>query len=247
MSENTYTVKTEIFEGPLDLLLSLIEKRKLFINDISLAKVADDYIRYLNDTEAFPIGQSADFILVASTLILIKSKSLLPTIELSEEEEEDIKSLEDRLKIYQKMKDLSVHVKERFGKQLIFPRQGNSAIVPVFHPDEEMTVGNIKNALEEVIGRLPKQEKMLEKKVQKVISLEEMIDRVTDRIKTSLRTNFKSLTGNKNPKNKEERVEIVVGFLAILELFKQGIVNIQQRAQFEDIEIESRNVNTPHY
>ena len=79
MDGQEYTVKTEAFEGPLELLLNLIEKRKLFISDISLAQVADDYIEYINKQEDFPMASTADFILVASTLVLIKSKSLLPT------------------------------------------------------------------------------------------------------------------------------------------------------------------------
>src|SRR4051812_32375972 len=100
-----FLVKHEQFEGPLDLLLSLIEKRKLFINDISLAKVADDFINHIKNFEQFPIGESANFILIASTLLLIKSKSLLPTLQLTEEEQGSIEDLETRLKIYQRIKD----------------------------------------------------------------------------------------------------------------------------------------------
>ena len=98
--DNEYQVKTHIFEGPLDTLLSLIEKRKLFINDISLSKVADDYIAYIKSLENFPIADSAHFILIASTLVLIKSKSLLPNLTLSEEEEHSIEDLEARLREY---------------------------------------------------------------------------------------------------------------------------------------------------
>jgi hypothetical protein len=92
--DSEFQVKTHIFEGPLDTLLSLIEKRKLFINDISLAQVADDYISYVKSLNDFPIADSAHFILIASTLVLIKSKSLLPTLTLSEEEESSIEDLE---------------------------------------------------------------------------------------------------------------------------------------------------------
>ena len=104
MPENAFQIKTEVFEGPLDLLLNLIEKRKLFINDIALSKVADDYIAYLQSQEKFPIAQSADFLVIASTLLLIKSKSLLPNLNLSEEEQHDVNDLERRLKIYQRIK-----------------------------------------------------------------------------------------------------------------------------------------------
>ncbi|MDE2172553.1 MAG: segregation/condensation protein A, partial [Patescibacteria group bacterium] len=101
----TFTVKTQTFEGPLDLLLDLIEKRKFFISDISLAKVTDDFITHIKQFENMPMGESAHFILVASTLLLIKSKSLLPELALSVEEQGDIRDLETRLKIYKRIKE----------------------------------------------------------------------------------------------------------------------------------------------
>ncbi len=91
----------------MELLLDFIEKRKLFINDISLSKVTDDFIGFLKEKSNFPLGLSANFILVASTLLLIKSKSLLPTLNLTSEEEANIEDLETRLKEYQRIKELS--------------------------------------------------------------------------------------------------------------------------------------------
>src|SRR3989344_4683582 len=110
----SFTIKQQHFEGPLDVLLDLIEKRKFFINDISLAKVADDYLAYIKALEKFPLADSANFVLVASTLVLIKSKSLLPNLELTTEEQGDIADLERRLVLYRRMKELSLGVKERF-------------------------------------------------------------------------------------------------------------------------------------
>ena len=81
-----FAIKTETFEGPLDLLLHLIEKRQFFINDIALAKVTDDFIAYIQERKDMPMGEVAQFIVVASTLLLIKSKSLLPVLDLTEEE-----------------------------------------------------------------------------------------------------------------------------------------------------------------
>ena len=92
----SFAIKHEKFEGPLELLLDLIEKRKLFINDIALAKVADDYVEYVKTVGDFPLSESAQFILIASTLLLIKSKSLLPNLELSEDEKGNIADLERR-------------------------------------------------------------------------------------------------------------------------------------------------------
>ena len=117
--EGSYTVKTGVFEGPLDLLLDLVTKRKLFVNDVSLSQVTDDFIKYLEGHEEFPLGESAEFIVVASTLMLIKSRSLLPMIKRTDEEEESIQDLENRLVLYAKVKELATGLKNIFGKQLM--------------------------------------------------------------------------------------------------------------------------------
>ena len=122
MKEGSYTVKTAVFEGPLDLLLELVTKRKLFVNDVSLSQVTDDFISYIDKHEEFPIGESAEFIVIASTLMLIKSRSLLPMLKLTEDEEESIHDLEDRLVLYAKVKELALALKKIFGKQIIFEK-----------------------------------------------------------------------------------------------------------------------------
>ena len=119
-----YNIKTEHFEGPLDLLLTLIEKRKLFIGDFSLAKVADDYIEHIRRFESYPMNDVANFLLVASTLVLIKSKSILPNLSLTKDEESDIDDLKRRLAMYELFRNLSMHIKTQFGKKLIFERSG---------------------------------------------------------------------------------------------------------------------------
>ena len=243
MSESIFKIKTEIFEGPLDLLLNLIEKRKLFISDISLAKVADDYIAYLQSLEKFPIADSADFLVIASTLLLIKSKSLLPNLNLTDDEKHDVNDLERRLKIYQRIKELSVHIKNNFGKEIIFAAEPRKAI-PVFSPDQTMTKENLLNAVISVIKALPKLAENIPKAVvKKVISLEEMIGNLTDRIQKSIKLSFREFA----KVGKEERVNVIISFLAMLELVKQGIVNVKQNNQFEDIEIETQQTGLPHY
>jgi len=243
MPENAFQIKTEVFEGPLDLLLNLIEKKKLFINDIALSKVADDYIAYLQNQEQFPIAQSADFLVIASTLLLIKSRSLLPNLNLTEDEQRDIGDLERRLKIYQRIKELSVHIKNHFGKDIIFGAEPRKA-VPVFSPDQTMTKENLLNAILSVIKALPKLVENIPKAtVRKVISLEEMIGNLTQRIQSSIKLSFREFA----KVGKEERVNVIISFLAMLELVKQGIVNVRQDNQFEDIEIETQQTGVPHY
>ena len=107
--------KTPQYEGPYNLLLHLIEERKLFINDISLSQVTEDYLNYINGFKNLETSQISSFVVV-DTLILIKSKSLLPNLDLSKEEEGSIKDLEDRLKLYDFYLKLSLNIKNNFGK-----------------------------------------------------------------------------------------------------------------------------------
>jgi segregation and condensation protein A len=242
MSENSFQIKTEVFEGPLDLLLSLIEKRKLFINDIALSKVADDYITYLQSLEKFPIADSADFLVIASTVLLRKSRSLLPGLNLTDEEQKDIGDLEKRLKIYQRIKELSLHIKNSFGKNIIYFPEPRKTI-PVFSPDETITSNNLLTSILSVIKALPKIENIPKAIVKKVISLEEMIGNLTTRIQSSIKLSFREFA----KVGKEERVNVIISFLAMLELVKQGIVSVKQNNQFEDIEIETQDTGVPHY
>jgi segregation and condensation protein A len=243
MESEKYTVKTESFEGPLDLLLTLIEKRKLFINDISLSKVADDFINYVQRIGNFPIAESAQFILIASTLLLIKSKSLLPTLNLTEEEESSIQDLEHRLKLYQRIRDLSLHVKDRFGKNVIFEKNASRMITPVFSPDESMTLPGLLTSIKSVLINLPKKEFLPKAVVKKVISLEEMIESLTHRITSSMKMSFKDFA----QVGKQEKVHVIVSFLAMLELVKQGVIDAQQHQDFDDIHLETQQIGVPRY
>ncbi|OHB10480.1 MAG: hypothetical protein A3I21_01675, partial [Candidatus Zambryskibacteria bacterium RIFCSPLOWO2_02_FULL_39_69] len=211
-----YQVKTHIFEGPLDTLLSLIEKRKLFINDISLSQVADDYIAYIkqreNVADNFPIADSAHFILIASTLVLIKSKSLLPNLTLTEEEEHSIEDLEARLTEYQKYKALSVHLRERFGIHAEYLRLPSKEKVIVFAPDKNTTISCLYETISSLILEIPKIEFVPKAVVQKVISLEEMMEDLRERITASLKMSFKDFA----KVDKAEKVSVIVSFLAML-------------------------------
>jgi segregation and condensation protein A len=244
MESQNYTVKTKVFEGPLELLLNLIEKRKLFINDISLSQVADDYIEHINTQENFSVANTADFILVASTLVLIKSKSLLPTLDLSSEEQESIDDLEMRLKLYQKMKELSLHISQMFGKNIMFSKTPSKNIKPIFSPDKDLSLSKIKDGIMSVLHNLPQKAVAIPKKVvEKVISLEEVMENLAERITKGLKMSFKEFSGM----GKGEKVNIIVSFLAMLELVKQGIVSVTQDKHFSDITMETDNIGTPKY
>jgi segregation and condensation protein A len=238
-----FTIKTDSFEGPLDLLLDLIEKRKLFISDISLAKVTDDFIEHVKNLGTVAISESAHFILVASTLLLIKSKSLLPGLALTEEEEVDIASLETRLKIYKKIKEASLHIQGIFGKNIIFMQSQARPIVPVFAPEPGYSLDKALFILKDLINRLPKKENAPKVLIKKVISLEEMIGTLTKRITSHLKMSFREFS----KEHKENKVNVIVSFLAMLELVKQGIVHVSQENAFGDIVMETKEVGVPHY
>ncbi|MES2023749.1 MAG: ScpA family protein [Patescibacteria group bacterium] len=234
--ENAYVIKTAGFEGPFGLLLNLIEARKLFVNDISLAQVTEDYLKYVNNLGGLSPAEVSSFVVVAATLILIKSKSLLPNLALTDEEESDIKNLEDRLKLYEIYSKLSLNIKENFGKKIIFAPLERKNDILVFLPDDQITKESMMMFVEGALGRMPKKTFLPEVEVKKVISIEEMIDKLTARIQDSLRMNFKDFAGG--AQTKEERVVVIVGFLAMLELVRGGILNAMQDNNFEDIIIE---------
>lgn len=240
--DSEYTIKTQSFEGPLGLLLDLIEKRRLFINDISLSVIADDYIEYIRNRGSMSITESSEFVLIASALMLIKSKSLLPNLNLSTEEEQSIEDLENRLKLYKRFRELSVHVNQRFGKNIIFAGNKTKNIEIIFSPDKYTSVDNLFSSIVSVITKLPKKEIISKGAVRKVISLEEMIDNLTERIKRQVKMSFSEFSGNKT-----EKINVVVSFLAVLELVKQGIVAVKQTATFGEIDIENTDISTPVY
>lgn len=239
-----FAIKTEVFEGPLELLLSLIEKRKLLINDISLAQVTDDFIKYLESHPEMPINQSSQFIVIASTLLLIKSKSLLPTLTLTEEENKNVEDLELRLKIYQKYKEAGEKLAEIFGKNPLFERNfvpTNDTVI--FAASKNISIESLKEAGFRVLQKIPKVEKLPQAIVRKVVSLEETMQKLTSRIKSSLQMSFKDFAGV----GKAEKVNVIVSFIAMLELVKQGMIAVTQSDAYEDIKMETKDISTPNY
>ncbi len=155
---------------------------------------------------------------------------------LTEEEEADMHDLETRLKIYQRIKEASLNIKELFGKNIIFAPLERKNDTLVFLPDDQITARNMMAFAEDVLGKIPKKVILPKVEVRKVVSIEEMIDKLTDRIKNALKLNFKTFAGE--AKTREERVVVIVGFLAMLELVRQGIMNVAQESNFEEIVME---------
>ena len=241
LTQESYQLKITGFEGPLGLLLSLVEKRQLFINDVSLAAVTEDYLNYLNKLGGLNPAEISNFVLVASTLILIKSKSLLPDLNLTSEEESDIRNLEEKLRLYEIFSKLSVNIKNDFGRKIIFAPLERKNDFLMFLPDKEITKEKMMSFAKSVLDSMPKKIFLPEVAVQKVISLEEMIGNLTDRIKNSMKMSFKDFAGK--AVTREEKIFVIVGFLAMLELVRNGVLEALQEYDGGDIIIEKQISN----
>ena len=155
---NIYQLKTEKFCGPIEKLLELIEENKMEITELSLSEVVADFLNYLKTIEEKEPRMLADFIVIASRLILIKSKALLPTLELNEEEKEDIKDLEERLKRYAEFKPAMILFKKLFeANDFSVSRQFLNSHEPIFYPADNFNISSMQTAMKnifEIFSRL---------------------------------------------------------------------------------------------
>lgn len=236
----THYVKQERFEGPLDLLLDLISREKLPINEISLSKVTEEYLREVEKMESINRDALADFLVIASQLMLLKSRSLLPHLELSKEEEESIGDLERRLREYARLKELAGELKklERRGAH-IEGREAYLGMPTIFYPPQKVSAGVLASVFSSILKTLPVLQELAEEKIRKVISLEEKIREIQARMTASLNQAFSEII-----KGSKEKVEVIVSFLAILELAKQKIVSLQQDQSFGDIMVRAGEADT---
>lgn len=236
-----FTVRTESFEGPLELILDLIEKRKLLVNELSLSQVTDDFMAFVQGGDSFPLEEATQFLSVAATLLLIKSRSLLPELELTQEEEQDVDALTRRLKLYEQAREAARALGTRYGKGVMYARGERSPEV-AFSPSVDLQAQNLEQALRDILARLEKEEKLPEVRVRPLVTIEEMMDDLRVRVERALTMSFKDFAGDK-----KEKVEVIVSFLALLELVKQGTVDAVQHAKFGDIKIEHTGTAVPRY
>ena len=240
------SVKTSVFEGPLELLSEPIEKRKLLISDISLSSVADEFMARVGAMDELPVGETADFVALAATLLLIKSRSLLPSLSLSDEEEHDIKELEYRLAAYQIIKDSARGLLQArapvLWEGLTFPE-------PMYIPDESVTLKSLRTAAQLLIDGFPQILALPEQAVKKIISLEETIEKMATRISSAFKMSFKEFAQTPSVHGTSDVLKhsVILSFLALLELVKQGMIKATQEREFGDIALESSAVGTPSY
>lgn len=241
LPKTNYHVRTGAYEGPFELLLDLIEKRKFLVNDISLAAVTDEFIEHVRSQAEFPMEDATNFIAVAATLLLIKSKSLIPDLELSEEEEEGIADLERRLALYEKTREAARELAKIFGRQVMLPA-GVKEADPIFAPSRDMTVTMLADVLAVALRTLEKVEELPEARVKTTVTIEQMMDSLVARVQKALTLSFKEFAGDKAGK-----VEVIVSFLAMLELVKQGAIDAAQGAAFGEIQMTNISTATPRY
>lgn len=250
----TYELKVGQFTGPLDALLELIEARKLEITEVSLAQVTDDFLKYLQklQTNAPPGDEEqaisylrllADFILVASRLIFIKSKSLLPEMAVGEEEESEIKDLEARLKAYRDFKPALRHMAALWaGKNRELARPyflhvaaflgPAGAPKNIFYPGGNVSAAALEAALRKILEAL---ESAVAKSTvirEHIVTLEQRIKEVLERLRELQEKSFIAFSG------KESRGEIIVTFLALLHLARDQVISLEQESHFSDIVVK---------
>lgn len=237
---HSHIVKTDTFEGPLELLLSLVEGRKLFINEISLVSVTDDFLREARALPKHNLSELTSFLAIAATLILIKSRSLLPGFLVTREEEKDIKDLESRLAIYALMREVSTDISQRYGVQVMRMSPERSRLSVVFAPDSTLTSAVLAHTMNEVLSRVPKEEVLPEVRVRKIISIEEVISDLTTRVASAMRVSFNQWKETLGGEDAEaQKKNVIVSFLAMLELVRQGTFDALQGTDFQDIELIS--------
>lgn len=224
---------TKQFSGPLDLLLILIADQKMSINDIAISEVTEQYVKYVEalDDDAISPEELADFLLVAAKLLLLKSKALLP---MFMKEEEDGPSLADQLRLYKAFVDASKSINTLW----LQPPRGYFRVEPMrkaegFVPPANVTMDSVYRSMVQLVNRLAPPKPLPRTSMDKAVSLKEKINTLKALIHKHKNMLFHHTIGNLRNKT-----EVIVSFLALLELVKQQEILFSQETQFGDIFIE---------
>ncbi len=230
-----YTVHLPVYEGPLDLLLDLIQHAELDITTVSLSMVTDQYLAYIHGLEQTHADEISAFLVIAARLLQIKSEALLPRPPAREPGEEDLgQSLVDQLKLYKRFKEIGLWLDAR--QQAGLRTYLRVAPPPKVEPRLDLsglTLEALLAAAESALARMPEKEPLASVIAAPRITIREKIDLIGKMLKEFPRTSFRSLLGRQ-----PTRLEIVVTFLALLELVKRYRVEARQEALFSDIQVE---------
>lgn len=219
MAEETLTYRLDQFEGPLDLLLTLIEKNKMDIADISISSILDQYMEYIEQAKRLDLDIACEFIVMASTLMLIKSKMLLPRD--PEDEEDPRKELANALLIYQKAKKDAEELRPRYAEYAGRLAKDNDEIPPEKGFPLGLDPAVLSKALRDMLVRL-KQDNIAAPTTlidplikRRVVSVEEQIEKVIEKLTLNEKASFFFLM-----KDATDRAELLAIFMGILELVK---------------------------
>lgn len=235
ISNSGYTIQLPVYEGPLDLLLELIERAELDITKVSLAQVTDQYLEYIRDLREVDIENLASFLVIAARLIQIKSESLLPRPPIREPGEEDPgDALARQLVAYKRYKQVAIMLSEREKAGL---RSYLRISTPVREVEakldlEGLTLQDLRSAMIEVLAAQPEPDRLEEAVEIPRVRVRDKIVTIVRSIRKIGKINFKSIV-----RNARSRLEIVISFIAVLELIKQRQVEASQDKIFGDIEV----------
>ena len=223
-----YTIKLQQFEGPLDLLLKLIEEEELDITTVSLAKVADGFLKYIEQSEGIKPEELVDFLVIAAKLLLLKSRILLPTLDWEEEEGED---LVKQLEIFsQYLKASKVLAQLVLKDNFIFARQKfPTGIRAKFSIPLKINAQALTREFSAIVNVWEEQTRLSEGTIAKLKSLQEKIEELHKFIKKRKEARFLDFA------RKNSRAEMILSFMALLELAKQQRVALNQPRIFTDI------------
>lgn len=229
-----YTVHTSVYEGPLDLLLGLIERAELDITSVSLASVTDQYLAYINGLEQINADEISAFLVIAAKLLQIKSEALLPRPPARAAGEEDIgSSLVDQLKLYKRFKEIGGWMNARQQANLrTFLRVAPPPKVEPKLDLSNLTLEKLVAAASEAFAKERNKQPLGVIIAPPRVTIREKIDMIAKVMKEVERSSFRALL---DPG--ASRLEIVVTFLAMLELVKRYRIHAHQGDLFSDIEI----------
>ncbi len=231
--EPPITVLLPVYEGPLDLLLELIERAELDITKVALAQVTDQYMAYLHQAPEHGLADLASFLIVAARLLQIKSEALLPRPPVREVGEEDPgDALARQLIAYKRYKQVAIQLSEREAAGL--RTYLRVAPPPAVEPKLDLSwigLDDLRRALQQALAAVPGPT-LDESVAAPRVRIRDKILLIVDALRTRGRTTFSSLL-----KHSRTRLEIVVSFLAVLELMKRQQVTVQQQELFGEIEI----------
>lgn len=234
------TFQVEKFEGPLTLLLQLVEQEELDITEIALAKVADQFVVYVREQQGkIAPEELADFLVVAAKLVYMKSKLLLPS--LAAEELDEGPDLATQLRLYQQFVSASRLINGMWESDRVsFARERRPvrALQPTFSPPPALTTGILRELMNQVVERLAPLKELPQTAMKRVVTIQDKISALAHRLRSHASFRFSTFM-----EHAKDKAEVVVSFLALLELVKQRVVKVAQAELFEEIDIAADDLD----